>query len=157
MSKGLGHSEIYLDEEQLKNKIFKIDMGHPFLTISIKDLEDDLKIKNFRKILDKVLTRENENIVYRNLKLPFMRWLHNYDTNSEKIIFAWAHDERNPQLLLKSIGHIIISLCHNYKINNKLDDYQSLRKFVFRLPFNKDYKSSLITLGFRDKQGKEIK
>lgn len=161
MEEGQGHSEINLSNFNEKAKIFNINMGHPFLSISIHDLADDLKINNFRKILDKVLVKDVENIVYRNLKLPFMRWLHNYNTNNEKILFGWSHfssiDGRNSQTLLESLGHVIMSLCHNYKMENLTDDYIKLKEFVLRLPFNDQFKSSLINLGFRDQNGAEIK
>lgn len=155
-----GHSEIYLNQYKAQNKIFRINLGTPFLSISIHDLADDSKIQNFREILNKVLIRENENIVYRNLKLPFMRWLHNYETNNEKILFGWAHfsetDGINSQTLLENMGHVIISLCYNYKMENSIDDFEKLKEFVLRLPFNNDFKSSLINMGFRDKEGKVI-
>lgn len=155
-----GNSVIYLNQYKDSNKIFKIDLGHPFLSISIHDLADETRIQNFRRILDKVLIRENENIVYRNLKLPFMRWLHNYETNNEKILYGWSHFSEtngiNSQTLLENMGHIIISLCHNYKMENLMDDYEKLKEFVLRLPFNNDFMSSLINMGFRDKDGNAI-
>jgi hypothetical protein len=135
-------------------------MGKPFLSISISDLTDEPLINRYRKIITNVLTREYENIVYRNLNLPFMRWLHDFETNKEKMAFGWAHfsDLKTPksQDILESTGHIITSLCYNYKEEGKNDEYNKLREFVLRLPFNNEFKSSLVNMGFRDNNGNEI-
>jgi len=157
MSSGFERNSIYLNEHKSSNKIFKINLGRPFLSISIMDLADDTIINDRKKILDKVLKRENENIVYRNLGLPFMLWLHEYETNKNDFSFGWSHfsvkDIIGSDLLLENIGHIIISLCFTYKIEDKIDDYNKLKEFVLKLPFNDEFKSSLINLGFRDKNG----
>lgn len=142
------------------NSIFKIDMGKPFLSISISDLTNDSLINNYRLIITNVLKREYENIVYRNLNLPFMRWLHNYDTNKMRMLFGWAHfsdlEPLKSQDILESVGHIIMSLCYNYKEEGKNDDYNKLKEFVLRLPFNNEFKNSLVNMDFRDKCGDEI-
>lgn len=143
-----------------RNKIFKIDMGKPFLSILISDLTNDSLINKYRMIITNVLIREYENIVYRNLNLPFMRWLHNYETNKERMIFGWAHfsdlNTLKSQDILESTGHIIMSLCNNYKDEGETEDYNRLKEFVLRLPFNNEFKSSLINMGFRDQNGNEI-
>ena len=144
-------------EHKVRNTTFIIDMGKPFLSISITDLTNDPQIKIYRKIITKVLKREYENIVFRNLNLPIMRWLHKYETNKENIIFGWAHfsdiKTSSSQVLLENIGHIIISLCYNYKCEGKIDEYNRLREFVLLLPINDEYRSSLVNLGFRDSDG----
>jgi hypothetical protein len=147
-------------EHKKGNKIFKIDMGKPFLSISIFDLSNESLINKYRKIITKVLRREYENIVYRNLNLPFMRWLHGYETNKEGILFGWSHfsdlKSLKSQNILECTGHIIISLCYNYKEEGKTEDFNKLKEYVLRLPFNNEFKSSLVTMGFRDEQGNEI-
>lgn len=157
----LGHGKciLQLGTHKEGNKIFNIELGMPFLSISLTDLANEDIIEQRRKILDKVVTYEVENIVYRNLKLPFMRWLHNYETNNENIIFGWVHFTDkiaiSAQTLLENIGHIIISLCYAYKCEGKSDDYEKLKEFVLKLPFDNMYKSSLQNMGFRDENGNE--
>jgi hypothetical protein len=147
-------------EHKKGNKIFRIDMGKPFLSILISDLTNDLLIKKYRIIITNVLKREYENIVYRNLNLPFMRWLHDYETNKERMLFGWVHfsdlKSLKSQDILESAGHILMSLCYNYKEEGKTDDYNKLKEFVLRLPFNNEFKSSLVNMDFRDNNGNEI-
>lgn len=154
---GKGQCVLDLGTHKKADKIFKVELGKPFLTISLKDLSDEAIIERRKHILNKVIDRENQNIVFRNLKLPFMRWLHDYETNNENILLGWAHFTDDGIIgsteLLENIGHIIISLCSVYKAEGKFDDYNNLKNLVLKLPFNNDYKSSLITMGFRDENG----
>ncbi len=160
LQSGKGYSELNLPSHKQKNKIFKIDLGRPFLSIAINELVKNNIVEERKCIIEKVLKVEYENIVYRNLQLPFMRWLHKYRTNKGKITFGWAHysDERiiNSQNLLENIGNIIISLTHTYKMEKRNDEYNLLKNIVNNLPFNKEYKSSLINLGFRNSRGKIV-
>lgn len=159
MDKTLGHCVVPHYEHRKGNKVFVIDMKKPFLSIKISDLTNEKTINKYRRILDNILKREYENIVYRNLNLPFMRWVHDYTTNNEKILFGWAHfSDQNTidsTAILENVGHILISLAYNYKIENKQNEYDKLKEFVLRLPFNNEYKTSLINLGFRDANGNE--
>ncbi len=143
-----------------KQKIYSVELGRPFLSISLTDLTDQNVIEQRKVILDKVITREIENIVYRNLKLPFMRWLHEYETNKENILFGWAHfaDDKiiDANRLLENVGHIIMSLCYAYKSEGNSQDYERLKYFVLKLPFDSVYKSSLINMGFRNESGDSI-
>lgn len=50
----------------------------------------------------------------------------------------------------------MISLCYNYKKEGKIVDYNKLKDFVRRLPFDNEFKSSSINLGFRDENGNVI-
>jgi hypothetical protein len=143
-----------------KQKIFVIQLGRPFLSISLDDLADQNIIEQRKAILDKVITRELENIVFRNLKLPFMRWLHDYETNEKNILFGWVHfaDDKiiEAKQLLENVGHIIMSLCYAYKSEGNSQDYEKLKDLVLKLPFNNVYKSSLINMGFRNESGDPI-
>jgi hypothetical protein len=157
---GHGRCVLHLGTHKKGKKIFTIELGKPFLSISLTDLADESIIEQRRRLLNKVVTYEVENIVYRNLKLPFMRWLHDYETNNEQILFGWVHFTDNKiiaaQALLENVGHIIMSLCYAYKFEGKVDDYEKLKEYVLKLPFDIVYKSSLINMGFRDENGNPI-
>jgi len=156
----IGSCVLQLGEHKKGRKIFNIELGKPFLSISLGDLADEKIIEQRKVTLNKVVDCENQNIVYRNLKLPFMRWLHNYETNSENILFGWVHfnDENiiRSDELLESVGHIMISLCSTYKAEGRNKEYNSLKEFVLKLPFDKNFKSSLINMGFRDQSGNPL-
>ena len=157
---GIGKCVLHLGEHKKNKKIFNIELGKAFLSISLSDLANENIIEHRKIILNKVVDYENQNIVYRNLKLPFMRWLHDYETNKENILFGWVHfSDKNiisSDKLLESVGHIIISLCSTYKSEGKTTEYNSLKEFVLKLPFDKKFESSLINMGFRDQAGRPL-
>lgn len=162
MENEIGSCTLHLGIHNKERKIYQVELGKPFLSISINDLSNEAVIEDRKIVLNKVVSYENENIVYRNLNLPFMRWLHKYDTNSKIIHLGWVHFtgedcKTNSTELLKSIGHIIMSLCYAYKEEGKEEEYKKLREFVLKLPFDDYiYNSSLINMGFRDNEGEVI-
>jgi hypothetical protein len=138
-----------------------INCGHPFLKVSVFDtIKKVREIKNYREILEKVLNKENENIVYRNLNLPFMTWLHIYKTNDINITFGWAEysDDSviNSKTLLNNLAQIIMTLCKTYYHENKMLEYNNLKQIVDKIEFNDKNKNTLTDLGFRDKNGEII-
>jgi len=140
---------------------YKINCGHPFLKISVFDtIKQTEKIKNYREILEKVIEKENKNILYRNLGLPFMFWLHNYKVNDKSILFGWA-DYSNTMIvssdtLLDNLDQIIMTLCKTYYHEGKTSEYEHLKQIVDTIKMNKKNKTALENLGFRDKNGNII-
>lgn len=156
-----GECTVHLGIHKKGNKIFNLLLGSPFLSISLNDLSSEPIIEERKSILNKVINIETENIVYRNLGLPFMRWLHQYETNILKMAVGWAHFSDDGIIksreLLEKIGHIIMSLCYAYKAENKEEEYTKLKEFVLKLPFNTEYQSSLVNMKFRNPDGTELK
>jgi hypothetical protein len=148
---------LHLRNHNKKRSIFIVDLGVPFLTISINDIISDKLMEERKFTIDKYIDKELENIVYRNLDLPFMRWPHMYGTNRKVVIWGWAHfsDDKvmHSDKLLEKVGHILLSLCHTYMHEKKEEEYQALKKIILKLPFNEEYKNELYTLGFRDAKG----
>lgn len=155
-----GQCTVHLGTHNQKNKIYNLPLGSPFLSVTLNDLTDESLIEERKYILNKVVNIEIENIMYRNLGLPFMRWLHNFKTNVKTMEIGWAHfaDDGiiNSNELLNKVGHIIMSLSYAYKAESKLEEYLKLKDFVLKLPFDKDYQSALINMKFRDRNGNEI-
>jgi hypothetical protein len=155
-----GECTVHLGQHNKRNKIFRLTLGSPFLSISLNDVMDETVVEDRKFILNKVLDVEIQNIMYRNLGLPFMRWLHKYETNKKQMEIGWAHfaDDgiiKSNQLLDK-IGHIIMSLAYTYKVEGKTEEYQKIREFVLKLPFNKEYQSGLVNMNFRNSSGEPI-
>lgn len=161
MEQDLGKCKVDLGIHKKGNKIFNLFLGRPFLSISLSDLSDDSIIEKRKLVLNKVVNIETENIVYRNLGLPFMRWLHQYETNVITMSIGWVHFSDDGVIkseeLLDKVGHIIMSLCYAYKEEGKSDEYSKLKEFVLKLPFNNEYQSQLINMKFRNTKGLEIK
>ena len=160
ISQGIGESRVDLFSVKKGRKIFNLSLGTPFLSISLTDMGDASIIEERKKVLNKVIEMENENIVYRNLGLPFSKWLHQYQTNSLQILFGWAHFNeegviKSPQLLEK-LGHIIMSLAYSFQSDGNTDDYLRLKYFVLKLPFEGKFKSALVNMHFRDENGNEV-
>ncbi|MGE0077495.1 MAG: hypothetical protein AB7S48_06520 [Bacteroidales bacterium] len=143
-------------------KSYDIDCGIPFLKISVLEtLADNPKeFNNYRDILEKVVRKENENIVYRNIGLPFFSWLHQYKTNSTEIIFGWADYSDDCIIkgdeLLNILFQQVLTLCNTYFHEKQNDKFMKLRYFVDLIDYNDKTKSVLEVLGYRDKQGRII-
>lgn len=145
------HRALSGDEE-----IYEIDCGVPFLKISVLETNDDhgAEFDNYRGILEKVINKDNENIVYRNLGLPFMTWLHQYKMNDKDIAFGWA-DYSDDKLisgkeLLNQLYQPVITLCKTYYHENDTDKYQKLKTLVDSIDCNDRTRSVLQGMGFRD-------
>ncbi len=143
-------------------KEYIIDCGSPFLKISVLETNDDNKVEfdNYRNILENVIKKENENIVYRNLNLPFMAWLHNYKENDANITFGWADYSDDglvsSETLLDNLSQIIMTLCKTYYHEGKTNEYEHLKQIVDTIKMNEKNKTALTNLGFRDEKGNII-
>ena len=141
---------------------YVIDCGEPFLKIFVLKTPkyNSTEYDNYRTILEKIIIKENENIVFRNLGLPFMYWLHQYRTNDAEILFGWSDysDETlvDTETLLNRLYQPIITLCNTYYHEGKKEDYNNMKKLVDKIAFNDKTKSILENLGFRDSKGNVI-
>lgn len=158
--KSKNQSRVHLYSHNENNKIFVLPTVSPFLSIAIKDLSNESLINEKKNILEKIIDIDNDNIMYKNLSLPFMKWVHKYKTNNSKMEVKWAHFADDgiitSQNLLKKIGHIILSLTYTYKSEGKDDEYNKLKEFVLKLPFDSEFKSELVALKFRNNSGKPL-
>jgi hypothetical protein len=146
----------------LNATVYEIDCGIPFLKISVLETIEDNKIEfdNYRIILEKIIKKENENIVYRNIGLPFFSWLHQYKTNDLNILFGWADYSDDFIIkgdeLLNKLYQPILTLCNTYYHEGQSDKFEKLKSFVELIEYNDKTKSVLEALGYRDKNGQTI-
>lgn len=163
------------------NENITIQLGKPFMTLCITELTDFDILEEKKKILKKVLSKEQENITYRTLKLPIMRWLWKYETNDINTFrFGWNHvcdkgDEtiNIPENVLVHTSQFLMSLAKSYELHKDNKNYgdlyielhNSLRKVIQTIPFGEkitvedieyDTKSYLTTLGFFDGNGQKL-
>jgi hypothetical protein len=147
---------------KLEEKTYEIDCGIPFLKISVLETLDDNpnEFSNYRDILEKVIKKEDENIIYKNIGLPFFYWLHQYKTNDLNILFGWAEYSGDYIIkgdeLLNKLYQPILTLCNTYFNENNVEKFEILKKLVETIEYNEKTKSVLEALGYRDKQGKMI-
>jgi hypothetical protein len=142
-----------------KRKIYQIDCGQPFLKINVLDTpsKDPDKFDKYKDILEKIITKEKENIAYRHLNLPFMSWVHQYKMNDPNILFGWADFSDDKLIgsneLLKSLGQPIMTLAKTFEVEGDTESYEKLRVIVDKIPFEGNNQSSLVNLGFRNHGG----
>jgi hypothetical protein len=157
---------------------YTFNIGHPFMTISFEDAKRKEMMGVKKEILRSVINVERENISFRNLKLPLMRWLYKYETNNkDTFIFGWNHlcdknkDEsiNIPGNILAHLGQLLITLAKSYELHKNDTEngdkyilhHNNLRKMIADLPFNDkdieeilyEYNRYLPDLGFTDKYG----
>lgn len=163
------------------NEKLTIQLGKPFMTLCITELTDSNILEEKKKILKGVLSKEQENITYRTLRLPIMRWLWKYETNDINTFrFGWNHVCDNgdeminiPENVLIHTSQFLMSLAKSYELHkdsNKNGDlyvelHNNLRKVIQTIPFSEkitiddidyDTKSYLTALGFFDNNGDKL-
>lgn len=161
------------------NDTYYFKLGKPFMSFGLDDIKDDNIIGSKRAIIKKMIDHERSNILYRNLKLPVLQWLHEYIMNDiDSLKFAWAHfcspEEKsinNPQEILTHMGQLLITLAKSYELHS--DDkengekykthFNNLSQIIQDLPDKKvivegneyNYKPYLENLGFKLDDKKE--
>lgn len=146
-----------------------INLGKPFMTMSLDDLKNDDIISKKREILKYVVKLEKENIQYRCFGIPFMKWLWKFKTNDlSSFVEGWSHFCNNdihkeinqPSEIIENIGHILITLASSFALHNKngkneqySKHYNALIELIKELPKEK-FNNILSDLNFIDKNGK---
>lgn len=155
-----GHSVNWINHE-FKKSVLCFDIGKPFLKIQFDDIKSETRIEELKKILHRVIEVEAENILYKNLNLPLIRWLHEYTTNIGGSKFGWHHlcqaEHKKlfkPNDILFNIGQMIIALSKSYELHGNDKMYRLTKELVHQLPFESIFKSYLINLDFVDEFGK---
>lgn len=125
------------------NKWF-VQLGHPIVSISIDDVENEDKIEEYRKILSFSISMEQENITYRRLQVHYSRWPHRFATNKlEGFVYGIFYAANttpgaNTPEQLKSLAPIITVLAFNYKIQNKLQELEKLKPIIKLIPESRE-------------------
>ena len=118
-----------------------VDIGSPIITINNEDLHNTVQLKNKKDMLKNIVSLEQENYLFRKLKVPFFRWTYNIKTNSE-IQPAWAHliaqNFELADLYSSSLAQSIISIAINLKSRGKHQEALALK------PILKKIKSTVI-------------
>ena len=118
-----------------------LPIGPPVLSISIDDIEDETKLKEYREVLAVPLRIEQDNITYRRLQIHFFKCLHRFTTNSpaQGTIFYCVSNPvpgTNTQEQLESLKPMIVTLAYNYKMQERLSDLMSLKPIVALLSWD---------------------
>lgn len=113
-----------------------LDLGSPIITITNEDLHDLGKLKNKKDMLKNIVLLEQENYLFRKLKVPFFRWIVNINTNVN-IQPAWAHlipkiFDLN-DLYSSSLAQSIISIAINLKSRGKEQGTLALKPILKKI------------------------
>lgn len=113
-----------------------VDLGNPIVTIDNEDIHDIDILKNKKNMLKNLISLEQENYLFRELRVPFIRWAIKVDTNKE-IHLAWAHLTPNNfdiiDLYNSSLAQSIISIAINLKRSGKEQDALSLKPILQKI------------------------
>ena len=127
-----------------KNNI--IDLGHPIISLKLDELEanPDL-VEKCRLIISKCIDKETANILNKQLRLFYYRWVHEYVTNDPDSFrfgynFLGKDDNVNnldPQNSIDNLDHFLISLAIAFKENGADDDYEIVCKLTRKIKAEK--------------------
>ena len=119
-----------------------IDLGKPIVTLKLKEIENNPdQIDNARAIISKCIDKEQANILNKQLKLYYYRWLYKHETNKpDTFEFGYnfiedlpEHNFFNPQKSLNKLDHFLISLAISYKNAGMMDEYQDVCRITRRI------------------------
>lgn len=125
-----------------------VDLGAPIITINNADLHDINKLKDKKDMLKNIISLEQENYLFRKLKVPYFRWTYNIKTNGD-IQPAWAHLVPKKGYVLadiysSSLAQSIISIAINLYSVGKINEALELK------PILKKVKQELVPQNLRD-------
>lgn len=116
---------------------YEVDLGQPIISLQYSDFDDHEKIKLMKKALRAAIYIEQNNLMYRRLKLPYFNWIVRNVTN-DNVSMAWIHYGHSSSdltpALLKNIAPAIISLAVNFKSIGDTDALNSIIPLVNKLP-----------------------
>ncbi len=69
---------------------YKVDLGKPIITIKNEDIYDKKSLKSKKDMFRNIIFLEQENYLFRKLKVPFLRWTRIIETNGD-ITLGWHH------------------------------------------------------------------
>jgi hypothetical protein len=115
---------------------YLVDLGNPIVTIGNEDLHDHEKLKNKKDMLKNIVALEQENYLFRKLKVPFFRWIFNVKTNGD-IQPTWAHlvpqNYNLADLYSSSLAQSIISIAINLKSRGKAQEALALKPLLKKI------------------------
>jgi hypothetical protein len=101
---------------------YTIDLGNPLVTITNDDIYNVAILAHKKGLLRKVVAMEQQNILYKKLKLPHFHWTLNIDTNND-FVAAWVYYSSNDDKVLinlyQTLGPGLISLAVNLRANKQ--------------------------------------
>lgn len=128
---------------------YVVDLGNPLITIDNEDLQDVEKLKNKKDMLRSIILMEQENYLFRKLKVPFFCWTKGIKAN-EEIHREWAHlmplSLQLSDLFSPSLAQCIISIAINLTVRGKENIAQELKPLLKRI--NKENIPSEIKTNF---------
>jgi hypothetical protein len=112
---------------------YTVDLGNPIVTISNDDISNPLVLRDRKFLLRNVIEKEQQNIVFRKLYIPYFQWAKKIITNST-IGFTWFHMEIKNENLIKqiysSIGPALIFLAINLQANDRNHLIPNIKPFL---------------------------
>lgn len=113
-----------------------IDLGAPLITIDNEDLQDIERLKNKKDMLRNIVSIEQENYLFRKLKVPFFFWTKEIKTN-EEIKCEWAHltplTLQLSDLFSPSLAQCIISIAINCSVRGNEKIVKELKPLLKRI------------------------
>ena len=122
---------------------YEIDLGLPIISITNKDFDDKAKIAQMKSALRAVIYIEQNNLVYKRLRLPYFNWILKSDIN-KGIIPAWIYYGTGREMtsaLLRTIAPSLISLALNLKQCGDTVNLDIIKPLLKKLPKDMIYEN----------------
>ena len=115
---------------------YSIDLGGPIITLENNDLYDGKALKDKKDMLRNIVFMEQENYLFRKLKVPFFRWTRIIHQNGN-ITPGWAHltpkNYKFGDFYGSAFAQSIVSIAINLMRNGRQKDALELKPILKRI------------------------
>jgi len=114
-------------------KIYKVDLGHPLITLQNSDFEDDTKIRLKKDLLRNAISMQSSNLIFFRLKLPYLNWIVN-NTTDTSLLGGWSFfvmgNSNGTEFVTNINAEALISIGLHAIIDNKPEIIQSIKSLL---------------------------
>lgn len=112
-------------------KIYKVDMGHPIITLQNSDFDDDTNVKKKKDLLRQAISIQSSNLNFFRLRLPYLNWIVNNKTNDSLIegwsYFIFGNTVSQTEFVTNMTAEALISIGIHAFTENKQEIIESIR------------------------------
>lgn len=113
-----------------------VDLGNPIITIENENIYNQETLKNKKDMLRKIVFLEQENYLFRKLKVPYLRWTRKIEANGD-ITPGWSHlipkQFKFGDFYGSAFAHSIVSIAINMETNGRQEEALELRPVLKKI------------------------
>ena len=114
----------------------KVDLGNPIITITNEDIYEKENLKNKKSMLRNIVFLEQENYLFRKLKVPYFRWTRIIKTTGD-VTPGWFHlipkQFQFGDFYGSAFAHSLVSIAINLEAKGRHEEALELRPVLRKI------------------------